>query len=102
MNAAGDFAINVSAFTCFDEWPDAIEQALEGCIVLLALDEFEALDKALSDKRFDETGVLGMLRNLIQHRPRFKIWTNIITFLSVSRGMRSLVGRLYYSSFPMN
>ncbi len=60
-------------FTCFDEWLDAIEQTLEGSIFLLALDEFEALDKALNDKRFDETAVLGMLRNLIQHRPRFKV-----------------------------
>ncbi len=49
---------NLSAFTCFDEWLDAIEQAIEGYIVLLALDEFEALDKALSDKRFDETSRL--------------------------------------------
>lgn len=66
-------ALNSDPFTCFDEWLDAIEQALEECIFLLALDEFEALDKALNDKRFDETAVLGMLRNLIQHRPRFKI-----------------------------
>lgn len=66
-------ALTSDPFTYFDEWLDAIEQTLEGSIFLLALDEFEALDKALNDKHFDETAVLGMLRNLIQHRPRFKI-----------------------------
>lgn len=60
-------------FTSFDEWLDAVELALEANIALLALDEFEVLDTALSEKRFDETAVLGMLRNLIQHRPRFKV-----------------------------
>jgi hypothetical protein len=34
VNAAGDFAINVSAFTCFDEWLDAIEQALDSVFQL--------------------------------------------------------------------
>lgn len=39
----------------------------------LALDEFEKLDEAISKGRFEEADVLGMLRNLIQHRPRFKV-----------------------------
>ncbi len=60
-------------FTRFDEWLDEIEQVLEQNTVLLALDEFEALDQALTQERFSETDVLGMLRNLIQHRPQFKI-----------------------------
>jgi len=60
-------------FTRFDEWLDQVEQVLGQNTALLALDEFEALDGALAERRFDETAVLGMLRHLIQHRPRFKV-----------------------------
>jgi len=42
-------------------------------MALLMLDEFEVLDGALAKGRFDEEAVLGMLRHLIQHRPRFKV-----------------------------
>jgi hypothetical protein len=59
--------------TCFDEWLDKVEQELKQDTILLALDEFEALDSALVKGRFDEEDVLGMLRHLIQHRPRFKV-----------------------------
>ncbi|MFB2771494.1 hypothetical protein ACE1AT_19725 [Pelatocladus sp. BLCC-F211] len=37
------------------------------------LDEFEVLDSAITKGRFDEQDILGMLRHLIQHRPRFKL-----------------------------
>jgi hypothetical protein len=60
-------------FTRFDEWLDKVEQALQQNIALLAFDEFEALDNAITKGRFDEEDVLGMLRHLIQHRPRFKV-----------------------------
>ncbi|WP_414755155.1 AAA family ATPase [Anabaena sp. CCY 9910] len=60
-------------FTRFDEWLDQVEQVLEQNTALLMLDEFESLDAAISKKRFDEEDVLGMLRHLIQHRPRFKM-----------------------------
>uniref|UniRef100_UPI00403F68F9 AAA family ATPase n=1 Tax=Microcoleus sp. OTE_8_concoct_300 TaxID=2964710 RepID=UPI00403F68F9 len=60
-------------FTRFDEWLDEVEQALQQNIALLALDEFEALDNAITKGRFDREDVLGMLRHLIQHRPRFKV-----------------------------
>lgn len=60
-------------FTRFDEWLDKVEEALQKNIALLALDEFEALDDAIRKGRFDEEDVLGMLRHLIQHRPRFKV-----------------------------
>lgn len=66
-------ALVVDPFTCFDEWLDNIEQILESNTALLILDEFEALDRAITKGRFDEEYVLGMLRNLIQHRPRFKV-----------------------------
>ena len=60
-------------FTRFDEWLDEVEEALQQNIALLAFDEFEALDNAITKGRFDEEDVLGMLRHLIQHRPRFKV-----------------------------
>lgn len=60
-------------FTRFDEWLDQVEQKLEQNTALLALDEFEALDNAIAKGRFDEEDVLGMLRHLVQHRPRFKV-----------------------------
>jgi hypothetical protein len=60
-------------FTRFNEWLDKVEHVVGKNTALLALDEFEALDTALSKGRFDETMVLGMLRHLIQHRPRFKV-----------------------------
>jgi hypothetical protein len=66
-------ALATDPFTCFDEWLDEVEQALEQNSALLMLDEFEALDSAIARGRFDEQDVLGMLRHLIQHRPRFKV-----------------------------
>ena len=60
-------------FTRFDEWLDQVEAALGRNTALLSLDEFEALDRALTQGRFNDADVLGMLRNLIQHRPRFKV-----------------------------
>ncbi len=63
----------VDPFTRFDEWLDEVEQAIGQSTVLLTLDEFEALDSVLASGRFSETDVLGMLRHLIQHRPRFKV-----------------------------
>jgi hypothetical protein len=66
-------ALKSDPFTYFYEWLDKVEQALEENTALLALDEFEVLDNAIAKGRFDEEDVLGMLRHLIQHRPRFKI-----------------------------
>lgn len=60
-------------FTHFDEWLDEVETALGEDTALLALDEFEVLDNAIDTGRFDEVSVMGMLRNLIQHRPKFKV-----------------------------
>jgi hypothetical protein len=65
-----------SPFTRFSEWLDQIEQALEDQgyeVVLLALDEFEALDSVFGKERFDEYDFLRLLRHLIQHQPRFKV-----------------------------
>lgn len=66
-------ALAADPFTTFDEWLDAVETILEDGTALLSLDEFEVLDKALTDGKFNEADVLGMLRNLIQQRPKFKV-----------------------------
>jgi hypothetical protein len=50
-----------------------VERALDGNLALLMLDEFEVLADALEHGRFDEALILGMVRHLIQHRPRFKV-----------------------------
>ncbi len=60
-------------FTSFDNWLDFFEKKLEQKTALLMLDEFEALDNGIRKGKFDEEDVLGMLRHLIQHRPRFKV-----------------------------
>lgn len=60
-------------FTIFDEWLDAVEEALGEYTALLLLDEFEVLDGAFERERLDATAVLGMLRHLIQHRTKFKV-----------------------------
>lgn len=64
--------LQADPFTHFDEWLDEVEDSLDGGAALLMLDEFEALDEALAQNRFDNGAVLGMLRHIIQHRPRFK------------------------------
>ncbi len=69
-------SLTVDPFIRFDEWLNEVEEALDTQgldMALLALDEFEALDDALRKDRFSEQAVLGMLRHLIQHRPRFKV-----------------------------
>ncbi|MEM9483726.1 MAG: AAA family ATPase [Cyanobacteria bacterium P01_F01_bin.116] len=60
-------------FTIFHEWLNKVETLLKGDTGLLALDEFEKLDEVLTEGRFRENDILGMLRNIIQHRPRFKV-----------------------------
>jgi hypothetical protein len=80
-------------FTRFDEWLDEVEKALGTRSALLILDELEVLDDAFAKGRFDEAAVLGMLRNLIQHRRRFKV------LLAGSRGFDELVR---WSSYLIN
>ena len=60
-------------FTRFDEWLDEVEETLQHHTALLALDEFEALDSAMTTGRFSEAAVVGMLRHIMQHRPRFTV-----------------------------
>ncbi len=65
--------LSIDPFSQFDEWLDEVEEALAPNLALLMLDEFEVLAQALENGRLEETTVLGMLRHLIQHRPRFKV-----------------------------
>src|SRR5262249_52326167 len=60
-------------FMAFDEWLDRVEETLEPHTALLALDEFEVLERAITTGHFSEVAVQGTLRYLIQHRPRFKV-----------------------------
>ncbi len=57
----------------FVEWLDAVESALGDNRALLALDEFETLDHAFRTGPLRPEPFLGMLRHLIQHRPRFTV-----------------------------
>jgi len=88
--------VTADPFVCFDEWLDTVEQTLDTYgfkIVLLALDEFEALDDALQKGRFEEQAVLGMLRHLIQHRLRFKV---------LLAGSHTLEGFQHWASYLIN
>lgn len=60
-------------FSQFEEWLDEVEAALGDHLALLMLDEFEVLADALEQGRFDDGMIMGMVRHLIQHRPRFKL-----------------------------
>ena len=63
-------------FVAFDEWLDLAERAMRADgrdALLLALDEFEALDAALQRGTLDEHAVLGTLRHVVQHREGLKL-----------------------------
>ncbi|HET9221485.1 MAG TPA: AAA family ATPase, partial [Roseiflexaceae bacterium] len=69
-------ALEASPFGAFNEWLDEVERILDverRSSALLALDEFEALESLPGKGRFDEIDLLRLLRNVIQHRPRFKV-----------------------------
>jgi len=65
--------LSLDPFTTFDEWLDRVEHCLGKDTALLMLDEFEALDNSINKGRFDKDDILGLLRHLIQHRPKFKL-----------------------------
>jgi hypothetical protein len=66
-------ALAIDPFSQFEEWLDEVEAALGDHLALLMLDEFEVLADALEQGRFDDGMIMGMVRHLIQHRPRFKL-----------------------------
>jgi GTPase SAR1 family protein len=58
--------------TRFDEWLDEIEEVIGEKSLLLALDEFITLDHAFHEGRLQQSTILGMFRNIIQHRSKFR------------------------------
>jgi hypothetical protein len=69
-------ALSADVFTAFDDWLDGVEAALVArnrSTILLAFDEFESLDQAITAGALQEGAVLGTLRHIIQYRPRFKL-----------------------------
>jgi hypothetical protein len=61
-------------FTAYDEWLDAIEAYIAPSqTILLTLDEFSTLEHVFDKGYLDQHAVLGMVRHIIQHRPRIKI-----------------------------
>lgn len=64
---------NIDPFSHFLEWLDNVEKVLGSRTALLMFDEFEILDKAFAQQRFDTNRVLGIIRDIIQHRSSFKI-----------------------------
>ena len=77
--------LQADPFTIFDEWLDSVEETLGDQRALLALDEIEALDEAITSGRFEAEAVLGTLRHIIQHRPQFKL---LLTSSHALREMR--------------
>ncbi len=69
-------ALTSDPFTAFDDWLDTVEDQMiqqSYTTLLIALDEFEALNEALVTDKLDERAVLGTLRHIVQHRARFKL-----------------------------
>ncbi len=69
-------ALGGDPFIYFNEWLNEVAHLAKAhgqTTILLALDEFEALDDALDKGRLDETAVLGLLRHIIQHRSEVKL-----------------------------
>ncbi|MCP4698839.1 MAG: ATP-binding protein [Gammaproteobacteria bacterium] len=63
--------LQADPFISFDEWLDSVEEK-EG-IFLLGFDEFEALHNVFVKGRLDKDLILGAFRQIIQHRPRFRV-----------------------------
>ena len=65
-----------SPFILFNDWLDEVEQVLDKqgkSLFLLMLDEIEVLKQMTDKNRFDIEDLLNLFRNLIQHRPKFKV-----------------------------
>jgi hypothetical protein len=67
------FLMGDDPFTAFDEFLDNLEISLGESTAWLILDGFEALRDAFDAGLLSESMVLGMLRTLMQHRPKFQV-----------------------------
>lgn len=65
-------SLSYDPFTCFDDWLDDVEIILNDRIALVALDEFEVLGEVLDRNNLLEENILGLFRNLIQHRQKLR------------------------------
>ncbi len=59
-------------YPAFGRWLDQVEHALGERTLLLCLDEFEALEEAIQDGRFDRR-ILATLRSIVQHRSHMAV-----------------------------
>lgn len=66
-------ALEQDPFTSFERWLDAVAERLGDRRAVLLLDEFEQLDQAFQRGRLQQAEILGMLRHLIQHRPKLRV-----------------------------
>jgi hypothetical protein len=77
----------------FDEWLDTVEEAIGGKTLLIALDEFVTLERAFAEKRLDRASLLGMFRNIIQHRSRFRLlFSGTHTFKELQHWANYMIG----------
>ncbi|MEO0536764.1 MAG: hypothetical protein AAF215_23245 [Cyanobacteria bacterium P01_A01_bin.123] len=67
------YAVRFMPIITFNDWLDYLEEVLTESIILIALDEFEVLEGSFSRGQLCEADILEMLRNLIQHRSRFRL-----------------------------
>ena len=67
------YDFTVDPFIVFDGWLDKLEETFPKKIILIALDEFEVLEKAFTSDRLNEFEILGLIRNIIQHRTQFRV-----------------------------
>lgn len=74
----------------FYEWLDLIRQQLDGRLLLLALDEFEQIEKAIEKGKMDDA-ILDVLRHLIQHHSSWLVlfFAGVRTLEEISRDWHS-------------
>jgi hypothetical protein len=65
-------SLSADPYPALGRWLDRVESALDERTLLLCLDEFEQLEKAIQDGRLD-TRLLSTLRNIVQHHPRVAV-----------------------------
>jgi hypothetical protein len=76
-------------FIVFNDWLDHLEETFPGSTILLALDEFEVLEKVFNQNQLCESSILGTFRNIVQHRPRFRLLLSGANMLHKTRGWSS-------------
>jgi hypothetical protein len=76
LSAPGRETLLESPFIIFNDWLDEVEREMTArgkSLALLTLDEIEALARVTARERFNAEDLLNLFRNLVQHRPRFKV-----------------------------